>query len=203
MSKIKNFFLSLNKSTKVTMLSCGCFVLLTFVILCFFMWFPITPSDRAISSLGREGLVYNNENTESVVTTTSITIGTNTGTVTTTTTTFAHTSFIGADVTTLGSGYLSGNLIPTGTYVYEPMPMETVTTTAAPVIEDPASTTTSSDNGQQGELTTSVSDIEQPTDVTETQPTEPPTEPPVIEPTEPPVTDAPAVSPEAPAAQSE
>lgn len=201
MSKIKDFFIGLNKSTKMTMLSCGCFVVLTLVILCFFMMFPITPSDRAISSLGREGLVYNNGNTdEPVVTTTSVTVAEGTGTTTKTTTT--HTSmsgFIGADVTTLGSGYLSGNLIPTGTYVYEPMPIETTTTTIAPGYEDPTVTTTGSDISDPGNISTDVPP--EPTD-----PTDPPVEPtdPPVEPTDPPVTDPPTVAPEEnPAEQTE
>lgn len=194
MSKIKDFFMGLNKSTKMTMLSCGCFILLTLVILIFFMWFPITPSDRAISSLGREGLVYNETEDDPAVTT-AASVVTGTGTTTTTVTTTAITSFIGADVTTLGTGYLSGNLIPTGTYVYEPMPMETVTTTTAPPIEEPTITTTDPDLGGEGNPSTDI-----PPETTDPQPTDPPVEPtdPPVEPTDPPVTDAPAAPEDTP-----
>lgn len=198
MSKIKDFFIGLNKSTKMTMLSCGCFVVLTLIILCFFVMFPITPSDRAISSLGREGLVYDGGTDEPAVTTTSVTVTEVTGTTTRTTTT--HTSmsgFIGADVTTLGSGYLSGNVIPTGSYVYEPIPLETTTTTIAPGIEEPTVTTTGSEPIDPG-ISTDVPP--EPTD-----PTEPPVDPtdPPVEPTDPPVTDIPSTPPEDPAAQTE
>lgn len=200
MSKIKDFFIGLNKSTKMTMLSCGCFILLTLVILCFFMWFPITPSERAISSLGREGLVYNGTEDEPAVTTTAPAVVTGTGTTTTTVTTTVFTSFIGADVTTYGTGYLSGNVIPTGSYVYEPMPSETVTTTTAPAIEEPTVTTTDPNLGGEGNTSTDI-----PPEPTDPQPTDPPVEPtdPPVEPTDPPVTDAPVVAPEDTPVQAE
>ena len=57
MDKIKDFFGSLSKSTKITLISCGSFLLLTFIILLFFVLFPITPSERVILGLGREGIV--------------------------------------------------------------------------------------------------------------------------------------------------
>lgn len=190
MSKIKDFFIGLNKSTKLTMLSCGCFIVLTFLILCFFVMFPITPSERAISSLGREGLVYNNGNQDSAVTT-SVTengaeTGTGTTTRTTTTTRITVSGFIGADVTTVGSGYYSGNVIPTGGYVYEPM--ETVTTTVSPSYTDPGVTT---DNPSSTE--TPTTSPTEPTDPPVTNPTDPPvTDQPTTDPVDPPVTDVPA-----------
>lgn len=187
MSRIKDFFLSLNKSTKITMLSCGCFIVLTLIILCFFVMFPITPSERAISSLGREGLVYQENEDDPAVTTAATTAA---GTVTKTTTTMATdiSGFIGADVTTFGTGYLSGNLIPTGTYIYETMPIETTTTTVAPGIDDPSVSTTGSDIGGGEYGTTTAPGIDIPP-VTDVQPTDPP-----VDPTDPPVdpTDSPA-----------
>lgn len=57
MYKLKEFFGNLSKSTKLTVFSCGIFILLTFVILLFFVMFPITPSEKVISGMGRAGLV--------------------------------------------------------------------------------------------------------------------------------------------------
>ena len=53
----------LKKSTKVTMLSCGSFVVLTLLILGFFILFPITPSEKIISNIGRgENISQDNNN---------------------------------------------------------------------------------------------------------------------------------------------
>lgn len=53
MKKNNGFFGSLHKSTKVTLLSCLCFIALTILILIFFIMFPITPSERIMASIGR------------------------------------------------------------------------------------------------------------------------------------------------------
>lgn len=57
MNKIKNFIVTLSKSTKVTLISCASFIFMTTLILFFFVIFPITPSERVISGLGREAIV--------------------------------------------------------------------------------------------------------------------------------------------------
>ena len=51
----------LNKSTKVTLLSCASFIVLTMLILIFFVMFPITPSEKIMASIGREN-VFNGGN---------------------------------------------------------------------------------------------------------------------------------------------
>lgn len=185
MSKIKDFFVGLNKSTKMTMLSCGCFVVLTFIILCFFVMFPITPSERAISSLGREGLANGSSESASETTTSAITSAETNTTVktrTTTTTMITVSGFIGANVTT-ASGYLSGGVIPTGQYVGTPQ--ETITTTIAPSNEEPV-VTTNDDPPYIPPVTTVQTDIVEPVVTTAPQ-----TEPPVTDPPVPPVTDTP------------
>lgn len=80
MYKLKDFFGNLSKSTKLTMISCGIFIILTFVILLFFVMFPITPSEKVISGMGRAGLVnsdgkksnYGDSALDGVVITTSV-----------------------------------------------------------------------------------------------------------------------------------
>ncbi|MCR4862275.1 MAG: hypothetical protein K5884_06645 [Ruminococcus sp.] len=56
MSKIRDFFANLKKSTKITLISCVSFVLMTFIILCFFIISPITPDDKAGNTFGRESV---------------------------------------------------------------------------------------------------------------------------------------------------
>ncbi len=56
MTKIRDFFASLKKSTKITLISCVSFVLMTFIILCFFILSPITPDDKAGHTFGRESV---------------------------------------------------------------------------------------------------------------------------------------------------
>ena len=69
MSKVRDFFTSLNKSTKITLVSCGCFVALTVVILCFFVLFPISPNDTIQKKYGREAKATNNNGSAQTVTT--------------------------------------------------------------------------------------------------------------------------------------
>jgi len=62
MYKFKAFFGNLSKSTRLTVMSCGIFIALTFIILMFFVMFPITPSEKIISGMGRNGLSNSNGN---------------------------------------------------------------------------------------------------------------------------------------------
>lgn len=57
MESIKNFFRGLSRSTKITLISCASFLLLTLIILLFFVLFPITPSEKIITGLGRSGII--------------------------------------------------------------------------------------------------------------------------------------------------
>lgn len=50
----------LKRSTKITVISCAGFVVMTFIVLTFFIMFPITPNERMISNLGRESYAKNN-----------------------------------------------------------------------------------------------------------------------------------------------
>lgn len=119
MSKIKEFLDSLKKSTKITMLSCGSFVALTVLILTFFIMFPITPSEKIMSNIGREN-VYQRDGDDmsvqsgvpSVETTAAVSTAKTTSTKSKTTT--AHTSF--TITITTGSGFMWNGRIPTGGY---------------------------------------------------------------------------------------
>lgn len=62
MDFLKKFYSGLNKSTKITLISCGSFLLLTILILLFFVLFPIKPSERVISGLGRGGVISADKN---------------------------------------------------------------------------------------------------------------------------------------------
>lgn len=66
MKKNNGFLGSLQKSTKVTLLSCMSFIALTLLILIFFILFPITPSKRIMASIGRENVFNNSPNNDSV-----------------------------------------------------------------------------------------------------------------------------------------
>lgn len=69
MSKVRDFFVSLNKSTKITLISCGCFIALTVVILGFFIMFPISPDDTVQEKYGREAKASKSSETVQTVTT--------------------------------------------------------------------------------------------------------------------------------------
>lgn len=118
MKKNNGFLSSLQKSTKVTLLSCMSFIALTLLILIFFIFFPITPSERIMASIGRENVFNNSPNNDSgavpgIVTTAkaeSETVNTDiiekeTGTRTTKTYKI---------VITTGSGFLWNGRIPAG-----------------------------------------------------------------------------------------
>lgn len=134
MNRVKEFFGNLKKSTKITLVSCFCFVMMTLLILCFFIMFPITPSEKVIASFGRESVSKNNSSdTQPVVTTTvsDDSLLVSKGESKSATTTLARTTirkdFV-INVTT-GSGFYSGGHIMTGDYSYEGN--ETTATTAS------------------------------------------------------------------------
>lgn len=56
MERIATFYGSLKKSTRLTVASCAGFVLLTLLVLLFFVRFPITPSEKIMTSIGRESI---------------------------------------------------------------------------------------------------------------------------------------------------
>lgn len=186
MSKIKDFITGLSKSTKITLISCGSFVLLTLLILTFFVLFPITPSEKAIASLGREGLVYQVGGDEDGAVTTAVTMATVPATSVTTVT---HTTPpINSDVkftfTTVSKffsgGYINANGQPadeneTQTTPYEPYQEETG--------ESGSEETTYPSEYQLPEVTEPVT--QEPTNNGGEQPTSPvvqePTDPPQIE----------------------
>ncbi|MBR6792462.1 MAG: hypothetical protein IKM49_05015 [Ruminococcus sp.] len=189
MNRVKEFFLGLNKSTRITLISCGCFILLTFIILMFFVFFPITPSEKAIARIGREGLVYNETDEQQV--TTAVTENNNTPaettTTTVTTTTGVTTEPVRITFTTPEGFYIPGyiqtgevgvnNFTTTTSSTEESTedPSETTTTTTEPGTEDP----------------TDEPGIEDPTDEPSTDPTDAPS----TDPTDPPVTEQPATTP--------
>ncbi len=195
MNKVKEFFMGLNKSTRITIISCGCFVLLTLVILIFFMLFPITPSERVISSIGREGLVYDDGSDDEVVVTTTVTTASDVETVVTTTevTTIPINSETRMTFTTL-DGYIPGGYLATGKYNGNGY-QTTTTVTAIPETTLPPEQTT--DPGFNVEQPATETPTEPVTDVIVTEPpteqivTEPPTEPIVTEPPTPAPTDPP------------
>lgn len=71
MKKNNGFLGSLQKSTKVTLLSCCCFIALTLLILIFFILFPITPSKKIMESIGRGNIAENSQNTNANIVTTA------------------------------------------------------------------------------------------------------------------------------------
>lgn len=119
MNKNTKFSGSLHKSTKITLLSCVSFIILTMIILAFFILFPITPSERIIASIGRENIFNGNNNGNNVtaipevITTTGVstTAGVNTNPTKSTGTTTTKTFKI---VITSGSGFMWNGRIPTG-----------------------------------------------------------------------------------------
>lgn len=132
MSKIKDFYEGLKKSTKITVLSCGSFVVMTMLILAFFIIFPITPSEKIMTNIGRENMARDNgqqtvqSGIPTVETTASTAATTKTTTTARSTVSRPHTSF--TITITTGSGFLWNGRIPTGGI---PGYTETVTTAVA------------------------------------------------------------------------
>ena len=119
MSKGNGFFSNLKKSTKITLISCGCFIALSAAILFFFVMFPITPSEKVISAFGRE-TIYKKDTAGTTVTTTVISTSDNNKAATTTkvkTTTARRTTGTDIPDVTQGSGFFVREFSN-----YEPMP---------------------------------------------------------------------------------
>ena len=118
MKKKRGFFSGLKKSTIITMVSCGSFVVMTFFALLFFVKFPIKPSEKIITSMGRES-IYRQNVSYSENTTTTQTIAETTATQTTTAST-KHKEFV-ITITT-GKGFKSevkGHDVPVMDYDYD------------------------------------------------------------------------------------
>lgn len=142
MSKIAGFFDSLKKSTKITMLSCGSFVVLTLLILAFFIMFPITPSEKIMANIGRGENIFQDDGNgpvqngvQQIETTVSTAKTTGKATTTKASTTRSKTSF--TITITTGSGFMWNGRIPTGGI---PGYTETTTTAVSPdePYEDPS-----------------------------------------------------------------
>ena len=125
MYKSKEFFGNLSKSTRLTVISCGIFIILTFIILMFFVMFPITPSEKVISGMGRAGLMdsdgknspYGDELNGVVVTTSADSSGKkNDSKVTTANTQVTYPKVHYVDkIFTTNEGYVyTGYAVPTG-----------------------------------------------------------------------------------------
>lgn len=143
MKKKESFITCLNKSTRITLFSCVCFVALTCIILVIFIFFPITPSEKIMASIGRENILNGGSGDSpltavpGVVTTLTeeskkTTVSTTTGTTTTRT--------VKINITT-GSGFLWNGRIPTGVVSGANIPTT--------VVEDPVIPTP--DPGYNGE----------------------------------------------------
>lgn len=196
MREIKEFFLELSKSTRITLISCGCFILLTMFILIFFVWFPITPSQRVIENFGRENLVYQAKENEAAAATTtaqqSATVTTTTTTVSTLPETYTKITF------TTMAGYLPGVNMQTGIQgdnngqtVTEAV--QTTTVPEQPVTEENTSAETTTPEEVTEPPTSPVQVVTQPPTEAPTvnvtlppAPTEAPTKAPAVKPTEPP-----------------
>ena len=119
MSKGNGVFSNLRRSTKITLVSCGCFIALTALILLFFVMFPITPSVKVISSFGRES-IYKQDVTGTAVTT-AVTTTVNDdimvakGSKTTTASRTTAKSYTTHKLTS-GSGFYMDQRIPTGEF---------------------------------------------------------------------------------------
>ncbi|MCM1314538.1 MAG: hypothetical protein NC040_08980 [Muribaculaceae bacterium] len=117
MKKKQGFFSRLKKSTIITMVSCGSFVVMTFLALLFFVKFPLKPSERIISSMGRQGIYKQNVSYSESTTTTQTTIETTTQQTTANNTT--HKEFV-ITITT-GKGFkteVKGHDVPVMDYDY-------------------------------------------------------------------------------------
>ncbi len=119
MSKGKGFFSRLKKSTIITMVSCGSFVVTTFLALLFFIKFPITPSEKMTAGLGRESIYRKNSvegleitETTSVSQTTSKADSSQTTTTQTTAGTTSKRTEFTITITT-GKGFHTGGRIIT------------------------------------------------------------------------------------------
>ena len=109
MKKKRKSFSRLKKSTVITMVSCGSFVVMTFLALLFFVRFPIKPSEKIISSMGRAGIYRQNISyNESTTTTTTVQTTSVTETDTRQTTTASTTRKEFVITITTGKGFRTG-----------------------------------------------------------------------------------------------
>lgn len=222
MSSKSGFISNLNKSTKVTMVSCLGFILLTALILVFFIFFPITPSEKVMASIGRENVQNNGSGDSSQnITPVVITTSSDENEVITTTTRPVSTTTRTVNIRiTTGSGFLWNGRIPTGvvqggnsstTVVEDPVvptpdpgytgtdfPQGTTPITPNPGTGVPVATTPSPD--PNGSTVTPPSDTPVTPDPPVETPPETPVTPPETPPADTPVTpDPPAVTPNPPA----
>ena len=179
MSKIREFFADLRKSTKITLISCGSFIVMTFVILCFFIMSPITPADKAGSTFGRESISPDGSTVNSIVTTidengNSIEVSRGTTNTASTASTVTTTKKEYKITVTTGTGHynVDGKIIIGD---YEGYNYNT-TTTAYGGYSGESYTTTQAYSGG-GVYTTQAGGNEQPTTVPEYGGDEPPTIP--------------------------
>ena len=203
MSKVISFFATLKRSTKITLISCVSFVLMTFLILCFFIMSPITPSDKAGHTYGRESLSPDDAtNTTSVTTlageSVEVSKGTSTVTVTTTRKEYKITITTG---TSKYSDYYSEGRINAGGYeggYTNPYQTTTSAYTTQPYTGYTEPYTGSGEEPYTGEDPTEPVTGDQPTEPVTEAPTEyiPPTTEYIPPATEyiPPTTDAPKPS---------
>lgn len=199
MYKIKEFFGTLSKSTRLTVISCGIFIILTFVILMFFVMFPITPSEKVISGMGRASLMASDGNNSPygdselngvVVTTSSDSSGQkNDSRKTTAGTQVTHPKVHYVDkIFTTNEGYVyTGYAVPTGRPDYS---YQTVTQAVENNYEEPVYTEPS----EPYEPETQPSEPAETTVPETSEPDVPyiPEETDTLEVTEPPVTDEPS-----------
>lgn len=202
MNKVRDFFASLNKSTKITLISCICFMVLTAVILLFFILFPISPNDTIQEKYGREIKASKSSDSTQTITTQPVDGDSYVGSKGTavsqkvTTARVSRKKSFSVNVTT-GDGFFSGGRIPTGGDPYVVSPGEETTTTAGYVDPEPPTT----DYPYEPPVVTTSEPIDIPPVTTDPIDPPPATDPPpVTDP--PPATDPPPVTDPPPATDS-
>ncbi len=205
MYKFKEFFGNLSKSTRLTVISCGIFIILTFIILMFFVMFPITPSEKVISGMGRAGLMesggknspYGDGINGVVVTTSADSDGKKNDSKTTTANTqvtYPKVHYVDKIFTT-NEGYVyTGYAVPTGRPDYSNQTVtQAVENYEEPVYTEPPQ---SYEPEPQPPETSEIDEPSEPTAPEYSEPDVPPEtsydEPDVPEVTDPPVTDEPS-----------
>lgn len=178
MNKIKQFFFGLQRSTRITVISCGCFLGLTIVLLFIFVLCPITPSEKAIASFGREELAQLESDP---VSTTVAEQGEDTETQTTVAAMEITTEYSQKIFTEDTTGFLTGGNIMTGSEGYE-YPGQTSTQPAqtpnnAPTEPAPNGEPSTQPSTEAHEPTTQPSGggepLQEPTDAPVVKPTDP------------------------------
>lgn len=131
MSKGNGFFSNLKKSTRITLISCGSFIALSAAILFFFVMFPITPSEKIISSIGRESISKKEDTVTTVTSTTTTGNDIVVATTTRATTTASRATKTDIPHVTSGPGFYTGQRIPSGDYSGGGSYSDPTTTTSA------------------------------------------------------------------------